>query len=57
MRYDKSKVFVALESKVFGIGLEAYTVGSSEFGLLFAKERGLVPLLETYSNMIISAQI
>ena len=29
--YDKSKVFVCLESKVFGIGVESYTVGSSEF--------------------------
>lgn len=44
--YDKSKVFVALESKVFGIGMESYTVGSSEFGLLYAKENGLVPLMD-----------
>ena len=29
--YDKSKVYVTLESKVFGIGLESYTVGSAEF--------------------------
>ncbi|MDR2386550.1 MAG: L-rhamnose isomerase [Deltaproteobacteria bacterium] len=44
--YDKSQVFVSLESKVFGIGLEAYTVGSSEFCLLYAKEKGLIPLLD-----------
>ena len=29
--YDKTKVYVTLESKVFGIGLESYTVGSAEF--------------------------
>ena len=29
--YDRSKVFVAVESKVFGIGMESYTVGSHEF--------------------------
>ena len=29
--YDKTKVFPCIESKVFGIGLEAYTVGSAEF--------------------------
>ena len=29
--YDKEKVLVCLESKVFGIGMESYTVGSSEF--------------------------
>ena len=28
--YDKTKVVVTLESKVFGIGLESYTVGSAE---------------------------
>ena len=27
--YDKTKVFPGIESKVFGIGLEAYTVGSA----------------------------
>ena len=26
--YDREKVFVCLESKVFGIGMESYTVGS-----------------------------
>lgn len=29
--YDREKVYVTLESKVFGIGLESYTVGSVEF--------------------------
>ncbi|MEG0216373.1 MAG: L-rhamnose isomerase, partial [Hungatella sp.] len=31
MDYDKKKVLVAVESKVFGIGMESYTVGSHEF--------------------------
>lgn len=44
--YDKEKVFVSLESKVFGIGLESYTVGSSEFCLNYAASRGIVPLLD-----------
>ena len=44
--YDKSKVFVALESKVFGIGLESNTVGSAEFGMGYTLSRGLVPLMD-----------
>ena len=28
VKYDKKKVIVAVESKVFGIGVESYTVGS-----------------------------
>ena len=44
--YDKSKVYVALESKVFGIGVEAYTVGSAEFALSYATTRGLTPLMD-----------
>ena len=33
----------AVESKLFGIGLEDYTVGSNEFYLLYAQSRGIVP--------------
>ena len=44
--YDKNKVFVTLESKVFGIGLESYTVGSAEFGLGYVLSRGIVPLMD-----------
>lgn len=44
--YDKTKVFVCLESKVFGIGLESYTVGSSEFTLNYAAQKGILPLLD-----------
>lgn len=46
MPYDKEKVYVTLESKVFGIGLEAYTVGSAEFTLGYAQQNGLVPLMD-----------
>ena len=34
--FDKSKVKPCVESKVFGIGVEAYTAGSGEFSLLYA---------------------
>ena len=44
--YDKSKVFVTLESKVFGIGLESYTVGSAEFCLSYADSRHITPLMD-----------
>ncbi|MBO7311047.1 MAG: L-rhamnose isomerase, partial [Clostridia bacterium] len=43
---DKSKVYVTLESKVFGIGLESYTVGSAEFGMGYVLSRGIVPLMD-----------
>lgn len=45
-RYDKSKVYVTLESKVFGIGLESYTVGSSEFCLSYSTKKGITPLMD-----------
>lgn len=44
--YDKSKVYITLESKVFGIGLEAYTVGSAEFALSYAAYKGITPLMD-----------
>ena len=44
--YDKTKVFPCLESKVFGIGLESYTVGSSEFCLTDAAKKGITPLMD-----------
>ena len=44
--YDKTKVFVTLESKVFGIGLESYTVGSAEFCLSYANYKGITPLMD-----------
>lgn len=44
--YDKSKVYVTLESKVFGIGVESYTVGSAEFTLSYSTKNGLTPLMD-----------
>ena len=44
--YDKSKVFVTLESKVFGIGLESYTVGSAEFCMNYVAQNGITPLMD-----------
>ena len=44
--YDREKVYVTLESKVFGIGVESYTVGSAEFTLGYAAANGLVPLMD-----------
>ena len=44
--YDKSKVYVTLESKVFGIGLESYTVGSAEFCLSYSDHKGITPLMD-----------
>ena len=46
MPYDKTKVYITLESKVFGIGLEAYTVGSAEFALSYADYKGITPLMD-----------
>ena len=44
--YDREKVLVCLESKVFGIGFESYTVGSAEFGLGYVLSRGIIPLMD-----------
>ena len=44
--YDKEKVYITLESKVFGIGLESYTVGSAEFCLSYSTKKGITPLMD-----------
>ena len=44
--YDKKKVYITLESKVFGIGVESYTVGSAEFTLSYSAKAGLTPLMD-----------
>ena len=44
--YDKSKVYICLESKVFGIGMESYTVGSAEFCLNYVNAKGITPLMD-----------
>lgn len=45
--FDKNLVKPCIESKVFGIGVESYTVGSAEFALLFAaSHKGCLPLMD-----------
>ena len=44
--YDKNLVYVSLESKVFGIGFESYTVGSAEFCVNYAASRGVLSLMD-----------
>lgn len=45
-KYDRNLIDVSVESKVFGIGVESFTVGSFEFYLNYAKENNLIPLLD-----------
>ena len=46
-KFDKNLVKPCVESKVFGIGVEAYTVGSAEFSLSFASMHdGCLPLMD-----------
>ena len=44
--YDRSLVNVAVESKVFGIGVEACTVGSHEFYTNYAAKKDILCLLD-----------
>ncbi len=44
--YDKEKVIISLESKVWGMGLESYTVGSAEFVMGYAAHSDVIPLLD-----------
>ena len=45
--FDKNLVKPCVESKVFGIGVESYTVGSAEFSLTFAATHdGCLPLMD-----------
>ena len=45
--YDKNLVKPCVESKVFGIGVEAFTAGSAEFSLTFAATHdGCLPLMD-----------
>ena len=46
IKYDKSKVIVAVESKVFGIGVESYTVGNNEFYQNYAAKNDICCLLD-----------
>lgn len=44
--YDRNLVKPCIESKVFGIGVESYTVGSAEFTLTYAAKKGCLPLMD-----------
>lgn len=44
--YDKNKVLISVESKVFGIGVESYTVGSNEFYQNYAAKNNICCLLD-----------
>ncbi len=45
--YDSSLVEVTIESKLFGIGVESYTVGSHEFYMNYAAKNNLLCLLDS----------
>ncbi len=42
----RDDVYITLESKVFGIGLESCTAGSAEFCLGYSLSRGITPLMD-----------
>jgi L-rhamnose isomerase len=46
IRYDPAQIIDSLESKLFGIGVESYTVGSHEFYLQYALCNNLLCLLD-----------
>ena len=45
-KYNKKLVVPTLESKLFGIGVESYTVASHEFVMGYAMKRGILGLLD-----------
>ena len=47
VKYPKEYIIYSVESKVFGIGLESYTVGNSEFYQIYAAKNNLCCLLDT----------
>jgi len=46
VKLDKNYIVDAVESKVFGIGVESYTVGSHEFYLNYANQNGISCLMD-----------
>jgi L-rhamnose isomerase len=46
VKYDRNHIIDVVESKVFGIGLESYTVGSADFYLGYAAKAGINVLLD-----------
>lgn len=45
--YDRKNIADSVEGKVFGIGVESYTVGSHEFYMNYAARKGIMCLLDT----------
>ena len=45
-KYDKKACIPCFESKLFGIGVESYTVNSHEFVMGYAQKRGILALLD-----------
>jgi len=46
VKYDRKYIIDSVESKVFGIGVEAYTVGSHEFYMNYAAKNNICCLLD-----------
>jgi L-rhamnose isomerase len=46
VKYSKDHIIDVVESKLFGIGLESYTTGSSDFYIGYAASRGIYVLLD-----------
>ena len=46
VKYPKDQIIDVVESKLFGIGLESFTSGSSEFYIAYAASRGIYVLLD-----------
>ena len=44
--HDPKMVKPCVESKVFGIGVESYTVGSAEFCMNYVANKGITPLMD-----------
>jgi L-rhamnose isomerase len=45
-KYDKKHLIDAFESKLFGIGVESYTVASHEFVLGYSLKNGITPCMD-----------
>jgi L-rhamnose isomerase len=59
-KYDKRYLLDSVEGKVFGIGIEGFTVGSHEFYLGYAAQHGICNLLDNghfYPNEKVSDKI
>jgi len=46
VKYSKDHIIDVVESKLFGIGLESFTSGSSEFYIAYAASRGIYVLMD-----------